>query len=117
MSFSCLRTVLLSQSEYSITAQFHPVRACTCAHSAEEEGKEEEEEVPEGGECGVFVWFLFKLLLQDRLFFHWLLCGPAGFRVVRDGGRLLNINTKGGHGADRFCLVLRVALSPPGAIQ
>lgn len=43
-----------------------------------EEGKEEEEEVPEGGECGVLVWVMLKLLLQHRLFFHWLLCGPAG---------------------------------------
>ena len=44
----------------------------------EEEEKEEEEEVLEGGECGVFVCFRFKLLLQHRLFFHWLLCGPVG---------------------------------------
>lgn len=56
-----------------------PLCVCvsTYTHSSEEEEREEEEEVPEGGECGVLVWFLFKLLLQYRLFFHWLLCGPA----------------------------------------
>lgn len=100
--------------EYSTTALSQS--ACTDTHSTEEEEKEEEEEVPEGGERGVLVWFLFKLLLQYRLFFHWLLRGPAGFRVVRNRARLLNVNTKGGHGTDCFCLLLRLALRPHGAI-
>lgn len=82
------------------------VCVCTDTHSAEEEEKEEEEEVPEGGECGVLVCFLFELLLQYRLFFHWLLCGPAGFSVVRNRAWLINVNTEGRHSADRFCLVL-----------
>lgn len=117
---SCLRNVLLSQSESSTQRHYSAlcVRAPTRTHSAEEEEKEEEEEVPEGGEFVVFVWFSLKIFLQYRLFFHWLLCGPAGFCVVRIRAWLLNVNAKGGHGADRFCLVLlRLALNPQGAIQ
>lgn len=51
--------------------------ASTYTHSAEKEEEVGEEEVPEGSECGVLVWFSFRLLLQYRLFFHWLLSGPA----------------------------------------
>lgn len=51
-----------------------PLCVCSYAHAADKEEKGEEEEVLEGGECGVFfVCFSFKLLLQDGLFFHWLL--------------------------------------------
>lgn len=46
-------------------------------NTAEEEEKESEEEVPEGGECRVSLWLLLEPRLQHRLFFHWLLCGPV----------------------------------------
>lgn len=82
-----------------------------------EEGKEEEEEVPEGGECGVLVWVMLKLLLQHRLFFHWLLCGPARFCAVDKRGLLLHIHTEGGHGANRFRLILRLTVGPLGTVR
>lgn len=69
-------------------------------------GRGREREVLEGDVSGSLVCFLFKLLLQNGLLFHWFLCGPAGFCAIRNRAWLLNINAQRRHGADRFRLIL-----------
>lgn len=83
------------------------LRAYSSNFSRSEEGEEEEEEVPEQSECRFSsVCFSLKLLLQDGLLLHRLLCRSAGLRVIGGGAWLLHVYAEGGHGADRLRLVL-----------
>lgn len=85
------RLLLRVSSANQSNPHFPTLHLCVCVftytHSVDEKG-EEEEEVPQGGECGGWVWLLLKLL-QYGLFLHRLLRGPVGPHVLQLVGATL----------------------------